>query len=533
MPTCPQCLGAFDEGTATCPNDGATLLGQDPAATLPVAAALALAARRDDATDPLLGVTLAGRYLVRRRIGQGGMGVVYEATHTVIGRSVAVKVLHERYLERPEVAARLMNEARLASSIHNAHIVDIFDFGETADGRTFVVMELLEGESLAQLLRREGPLPERRAVSIGMQVAEALGAAHERGIVHRDVKPENVFLLPRDGGDFVKVLDFGISKAMRAGSEPGTDGEHVRLTHTGMVLGTPLYMSPEQARGEEAIDHRIDVYALGVILYEILAGGVPFRGTNYLGIIAEVLARAAPPLREARPDLPLSASIEQVVARAMAKERGERYATMDELGADLRRVLDGQPVVPSPAQVAVTARARSRRRALFAGIAAIALVVVALAVTLTRRSGGGGPMATASLADPGATPAPNPVAAASSPAPVPVAPAAPAPVEVAFDSRPPGAEVWEGPLLLGRTPFSRAIPRIARPLRLRLVLEGYLESVQDIDRATLKDHDTVSVSLTPLAPEPAALVPARRTSGTRRGGGPVREALPVNRLKLP
>jgi hypothetical protein len=218
----------------------------------------------------------------------------------------------------------------VASSIGHENIIDITDFGTTADGRTFVVMEFLEGESLGAALARTGRLEEQRAIRIGHQIASALGAAHKKGVVHRDVKPDNVFLLSRRGRDFVKVVDFGISKAMRPEDEAGNSP---RLTQTGMVLGTPLYMSPEQARGDENLDHRIDVYALGVILYEIVTGEVPFRGNNYLNILTQVINEEPRAPRDLRPDL--SVEFEAVIMKALAKDRDERYASTDELADDL------------------------------------------------------------------------------------------------------------------------------------------------------------------------------------------------------
>src|SRR6185295_5223016 len=161
---------------------------------------------------------------------------------------------------------------RLASSIGHEHIVHVTDFGTTSDGRAFVVMEFLEGESLAQLVIRDAPLPVERSLRSARQIASALGAAHDKGIVHRDVKPENVYLVRRGDADFVKVVDFGISKAVKQGGGDGDAAESYRLTHTGLLLGTPLYMSPEQARGEESLDHRVDIWALGVMLYECLTG---------------------------------------------------------------------------------------------------------------------------------------------------------------------------------------------------------------------------------------------------------------------
>jgi len=282
----------------------------------------------------LVGATLSGRYLVTRKVGQGGMGAVYEATHTLIGKRVAVKVLLEKYAQREAIVKRLKQEAQLASSIGNEHIIDITDFGNTDDGRTFVVMEFLEGESLAECLARESKLPEQRLLRIAQQAASALAAAHAKGVVHRDIKPENIFLLRRKEMDFVKVVDFGISKSLRASSEE----EAVRLTQTGMVLGTPLYMSPEQARGDEDLDHRVDIYALGVIMYEAASGRVPFSGNNYLSVISQVLNEDPPPLSEIRPEL--TEEFDAIVRRAMAKDRDDRYASATEMLHDLNALLD-------------------------------------------------------------------------------------------------------------------------------------------------------------------------------------------------
>ena len=202
--------------------------------------------------DPLVGTNLAERYEIIRRIGEGGMGAVYEARHSIIGKRVAIKVLLEKFLENEELIARLLQEARLASSIGHQNIVDVTDFGTTRDGRAFVVMEFLEGEPLSELIMRDAPLPVERSLAIVKQVASALGAAHDKGIVHRDVKPENVYLVRRGDLDFVKVVDFGVSKAVRTQEETGS--EWARLTRTGAVLGTPLFMSPEQAGGSEDVD---------------------------------------------------------------------------------------------------------------------------------------------------------------------------------------------------------------------------------------------------------------------------------------
>ena len=327
------------------------------------------------ATSPseMVGATLSERYLVTRKVGQGGMGAVYEATHTLIGKRVAIKILLEKYAQREAIVARLKQEAQLASSIRHPHIIDITDIGNTEDGRTFVVMEYLEGESLAECLSRETRLPEQRILRIISQAAGALAAANDAGIVHRDIKPENLFLLKRKDQDFVKVVDFGISKSVRTSGE---EEEQPRLTQTGMVLGTPLYMSPEQARGDDDLDHRVDVYALGVIMYEAATGQVPFAGNNYLSVISQVLNEEPKAPRLIRPEL--SEEFEAIVTRAMAKDRDERYASATELNNDLTALLDD----PSHS----TERAKitgPRRKALQKKVAGIKVIVWIAAVAVT------------------------------------------------------------------------------------------------------------------------------------------------------
>jgi serine/threonine protein kinase len=329
-------MGASDTAVAMATKDSSEAsFGVTAAGPTPAAGTAAFAFTAGLTQTDLTGVTLSGRYLVTRKVGQGGMGAVYEATHTLIGKRVAVKVLLEKYAQREALVKRLKQEAQLASSIGNEHIIDITDFGNTDDGRTFVVMEFLEGESLAECLSRETKLPEQRILRVGSQVASALAAAHAKGVVHRDIKPENIFLLKRKDQDFVKVVDFGISKSLRQSSE---DEEAVRLTQTGMVLGTPLYMSPEQARGDDDLDHRVDIYALGIIMYEVASGRVPFAGNNYLSVISQVLNEVPTPLREIRPEL--SEEFEAIVNKAIAKNRNDRYDNATEMLNDITAVLD-------------------------------------------------------------------------------------------------------------------------------------------------------------------------------------------------
>lgn len=372
-------LGAHDTAVAVAASpsqrtDDAMSLGETGVEGSPRAAA------------DLVGATLSGRYLVTRKVGQGGMGAVYEATHTLIGKRVAVKVLLEKYARREAIVQRLEQEARLASSCQNEHIIDITDFGRTDDGRTFVVMEYLEGESLSECLARETQLPEQRILRIVSQAASALAAAHAKGIVHRDVKPENLFLLRRKDQDFVKVVDFGISKSLRASDEAE---EMPRLTQTGMVLGTPLYMSPEQARGDDELDARVDIYALGVILYEAATGRVPFIGNNYLSVISQVLNEEPRSPRELRPEL--SEEFEAIVLRAMEKDRNARYASAGELLADITALLDDP--TRSTERARITGPRKKPRRSksptkIATWIALVAVVIAAVVTTVVMLFGG-------------------------------------------------------------------------------------------------------------------------------------------------
>ncbi|MBN1774275.1 MAG: serine/threonine protein kinase [Deltaproteobacteria bacterium] len=221
------------------------------------------------------GQIVGEKYRLSRLIGEGGMGEVYEAQHTIIGRRCAVKFLHPEMARQAEVVTRFVREAQAASAIGHRGIIDIYDVGTTPDGAPYLVMEFLEGASLGGRLETSGRLPVHTAVEIVAQVLSALRVAHQRGIVHRDLKPDNIYLVESPGSPMVvKLLDFGISKMTVVG-----DGQQ-RMTQTGAVLGTPVYMSPEQAAGRSDADHRLDIYAMGVILFELLTGRLPYGGTN-------------------------------------------------------------------------------------------------------------------------------------------------------------------------------------------------------------------------------------------------------------
>ena len=260
------------------------------------------------------------------------MGAVYAAEDAATSRGVAVKVLHPHLARDERIVERFRREARAASAAGSPHIVEVLELGELEDGTHYLVMELLEGRDLRALLEAEGPLPVGRAVRIARQIAAGLAAAHDKGIVHRDLKPENVFLL--DGDERVKVLDFGVSKLLAA-----IDGApQPSATRTGTTLGTPHYMAPEQAQAHKDIDHRVDVYALGVILFRALTGQHPFDDESFPVLVVKIITDPPPPLRRWRGDVPKE--LEQVVERMLAKDRDARFASMDEVSEALAPFAD-------------------------------------------------------------------------------------------------------------------------------------------------------------------------------------------------
>ncbi|MEO7731744.1 MAG: serine/threonine-protein kinase, partial [Kofleriaceae bacterium] len=289
-------------------------------------------APRENEYDKLIGQTLDGRYFVEKKIGEGGMGVVFSARHAVIERPLAIKVLKREAMRDTATIRRFVQEAKAASRIGHPNIVDVTDFGTTPDGMTYSVMEFVPGQTLGAALRAGAPFAPARAMRITAQIARALAAAHDKGIVHRDLKPENVFLLDRDGRpDFVKIVDFGIAKV----TPPAGKTNEPRLTRAGSVFGTPEYMAPEQAAGRSDTDGRVDIYALGVILYEMLTGRVPHRGESTVRTLAMQMLDPIDPPRKARPDLDISTELEAVVMRALAKKREQRFQTMADLVAAL------------------------------------------------------------------------------------------------------------------------------------------------------------------------------------------------------
>jgi len=307
MKKCPKCGVEYPDATTLCPADGEAL-EKDP--------------------DALVGTVLTGKYRIDARLNEGGMGTVYRGTHVLMDKTVAIKVLRPSLAADEKIVARFSREARAASRISHPNALSVTDFGEDESGHVFLVMEFLSGKTLKHVIREEGPLPLARVVEISRQIGEALHAAHAQGVIHRDLKSDNIMLLDTMTGDHAKVLDFGIAKI----NEP-EGAVDTNLTAPNLVIGTPQYMSPEQCSQDSEIDARSDIYSFGVILYEMLVGHVPFSGDSPTMVMMKHLQEPVPSVLEERNDLP--ASVARVVARAMAKVPRNRYQTVADLVEDL------------------------------------------------------------------------------------------------------------------------------------------------------------------------------------------------------
>jgi serine/threonine protein kinase len=348
---CPTCGGRFPADFKVCPRDAIPLQDSAP-----------------DPDDPVIGQVLSGTYEVLRVIGEGGMGRVYEARHSrLANKRFAIKMLHGDLARQPEVVTRFQREAEAASGLSHPNVVGVFDVNTAPDGRPYIVAELLEGEQLGDYLERTGKIGAPLAIPIVRQICRALTRAHEQGIVHRDMKPENVFLVGADGS--VKVLDFGISKLSESSSN---------LTKTGMVMGTPDYMAPEQARGDR-VDARADIYAVGAILYRALTGRKPFEGLEPMATLTAALVQEPPRPSIIEPSIPIA--LELALQHAMAKEPSQRFQTMAELdealapfdtgqnvastllGVEGRIDVSGKTVISHPALSPATAMERSGQSA--------------------------------------------------------------------------------------------------------------------------------------------------------------------------
>ncbi len=327
--------------------------------------------------EPLDSGTLLGeKYRIDHLIGMGGMGAVYQATHTDLGRRVAVKVLHSQFCSDSDVVERFHREAQLAASIGHDNICEVTDFGMGEDRVPYLVMPLLKGHPLTQILKAEA-IDTLRIGDIMGQVLLALDAAHIAGVVHRDLKPDNIFISRMgDRKDFVKLLDFGISKVLECKAAR-------RLTQTGTVLGTPFYMAPEQARGAMGVDHRIDIYAAGVILYEALTQQRPYDGKSYTDIVVKIATEPYTPLRQLNPNIP--EALEMIVQKAMARQPALRFNTAKEMAQALDRALVPRTVSSTKKVISSPRPSETRPRWALSAILVLALIAGLVGVVMIAR----------------------------------------------------------------------------------------------------------------------------------------------------
>ena len=471
----------------------------------------------------MLGRSL-GNYNVVSKIGEGGMGIVYLARHATLGRPAAIKVLHASLSSNQDMVSRFFNEARAATAVRNPGIVEVFDFGTLEDGSAYIIMEYLEGESLGARIKH-GRMPVAATMTIVRAIARSLHAAHEQGIVHRDLKPDNVILVPDSelaSGERVKLLDFGIAKLAPLAGE-------VSQTRTGMVMGTPTYMAPEQCRGAGTVDHRADLYALGCVAYQMLCGQPPFVSDGAGDLIARHLYFPPQPLRSLRPDLP--ADVDDLVLWLLQKDPSARPAT----AAELVRAIDhlaavsvaGVMVTKPPTRLSAAgfgpvaettlrgaatsvslppgAQAAPRRTPLLVGIAAGVVAVAAMLVVVLRGGHDDQPTTTQAAAlsstdrpaSPPPAPSAAPVATPTPPAPVTAAPSAPVAPPASTPSDPPASPP-------AAVPPAAPSPKATAPPAPSTATE----QPDRTDRGDRKKHASSRVRVAQHDPEPAPATPA-------------------------
>ncbi len=449
--------------------------------------------------------TQVGEYTVETRLGAGAFGVVYKASHPVIGKLVAIKVLSLKFSVDPEASTRFVAEARAVNQIRHRHIIDIFSFGKLPDGRQYYVMEYLDGETMDALLGRERKLSLEKLLPIARGIAKALDAAHAKQIAHRDLKPENVFLARDEAGVFPKLLDFGIAKLL--GNE---QGGMTAKTKSGIAVGTPYFMSPEQARGRE-LDHRTDVYSFGVLVYLSLTGTYPFDGEDHISILMQhVTADPDAPSTRA-PELP--PTVDEVVLQLLQKDPAARPDSLRSAVAALERAAGLAPSVDTgpvalQSQIAVAAaptafvetpKRRPRTWVIVPALAAVAVIGVAVVALTGKRH---------EKAPAKAEPPPAPIVVKTlppppAPAPAPV-PAAPPPVTLDITGVPKGSTVLVAGKVIGTAPGPVQLPQSTSATVVVVQAEGY----QPLSSIVVPDRDQ-PLTLT-LKKKPAAKTGPRK-----------------------
>ena len=532
------------------PGGGATMVaGHSPNA--PVGAPQQVLATPSGAlSNDLVGTVLSDRYRIIKKLGEGGMGSVYLAEHTTINKKLAIKVLSPEYSHKQDLVDRFLQEARAASMIEQQNVVEITDFGSTPSGSVFFVMEYLNGEDLSSTIKNEGPLPWERVKPIALQICDALTAAHEAGIIHRDMKPENCYRIRRgSNADFIKVLDFGIAKVT---SDEG-DGGGRNLTRTGMIFGTPEYMSPEQAKGER-VDRRVDIYALGVILYELLTGRVPFTADTFMGILTKHMFEAPPAPSSVVPDTRIDPEVEAIILKALQKDREYRFQDMREMAEAIRAVGTGSGAVevvpesvmgPATGQIRFAGQGthtqigsdletaddvvRPNNMGTVIGIAAFAVVLVGGAAAWGMGLFDGAP-------EPPSDPNPTPAVVESEPVepeptepePTEPEPTPPEPVhhKVTVTVSVPGVEgtVYDNrdDAILGKTNEPFELPYGSEPVDVYVQAEGYEDGLTDL----VPDADkTIEVPLTKLERgKPKSSTKRRKKSSSKKGSSSTQDS---------
>jgi serine/threonine-protein kinase len=507
---CPEC--SLRSESATCPRCGSRTLQERRAGTAP---------------DPFVGKVFEGRYRIDVLIGRGGMGAVYRALQVSMDKVVAVKVIRADFAGDLEVARRFHREAKAASLLSHPHTIRVFEFGQTEEGDLYLVMELLSGRSLARVMREDGPLPVDRGLKIVAQVAQSLAEAHAAGLVHRDLKPDNIVLEDVFGDrDFVKVLDFGIAKFLAAAAAESD------ATQEGCAVGTPQYMAPEQAQGGSALTPAIDVYSLGVLFHQMLTGTRPFHGPSPIEVM---MAHVNRPVPELPPGHPASHEVRTLLRRMLAKDPRER-PTAPELidtitalraaGTPVTTDTHWPPVGPDAARIEASGaesheaptqsvdmkkvigagppasghQGGRRVAVLWAGLAFGLAGLIGTGIVLGLQAGKpDSPIQTEATASV-APPAPVPEAA---PDPVPATPK-PAFQNVRFESNVAGARVFEDGKELGRTPLERPYPAGAGTRTWVFRLEGFRDAsvTGPIEAGRISAILVREDSRPPVAPKP-------------------------------
>jgi serine/threonine protein kinase len=458
---CPSCRLTVDEDVEACPRDG-TPMPLDPTAVRDVTADIQAAF-----ADPLLGQTLSG-YRIDERIGTGGMGIVYRASQPLIGKSVAIKVLRPEIASDPEQMKRLLDEARAVTAIHHRGIIDIYGFGQLPDGRQYIVMEHLVGATLEDVLGSDGKIGFADALALLDEILSALSGAHAAGVIHRDLKPSNIFLAQQtDGGQYVKLLDFGLAKR----AKPGKTSKQTRIS---LMVGTPEFMAPEQARGEP-VGPTTDLYSLGVIAFQMITGQLPFTGATPIETVLQHLDK--PPPRPSSINPEVTPELETVVLSLLAKDPAARPPAAELVRMALRRLnLPGveplppvavtgpiqMPVLrstPRPASSGELAKTWLSRRPLPWALGSVAASALALALFWVGRS----QLAPVKLAP---IAAPGPAVGVVTPPPKKVEPLpAPAPATPVVEAKPVKLELPAEPAAPSREALAQRIARLERSLK--------------------------------------------------------------------